>query len=359
MSRRKGVPSPGAVAPGDGVKRDACGKRTASSLPNISTQDILPPAPGSLDDLAIRIRAKHEEFVGSIRTSLTLAIEAGELLIEAKAQCGGHGRWLPWLESVMPARTASHYMRLARSKDEIGNTVADLTVRGAMKLLAPPVNDNEPDEIVARGEKEILDIAQSLRAEKTQQRREVRLERIAAQADAGPLPQRKFPVIYADPPWRYEFSATSTRAIEQNYETMSLEDICALPVGDIACNDAMLFLWVPPAILEQAFPVIAAWGFSYRSGMVWDKDKIGAGHWVRQQHEHLLICRRGEFPTPAPDQRPRSVLRVKRREHSRKPDEAYELIERMFPDLPKIELFARNARPSWACWGNQAPEAAA
>jgi N6-adenosine-specific RNA methylase IME4 len=212
---------------------------------------------------------------------------------------------------------------------------------------------------VAYGRREILDTAQGFRAEATQQRREKRFERIAAQAEAGPLPQHKFPILYADPPWRYEFSATSTRAIEQNYETMSLEDICALPVVEIACDDAMLFLWVPAPILEQAFQVISAWGFSYRTGAIWDKDQIGAGHYVRQQHEHLLIARRGEFPTPEPARRPSSILRAPRREHSRKPDEAYEIIERMYPELPKIELFARNAREGWAAWGNEAPKAAA
>jgi N6-adenosine-specific RNA methylase IME4 len=218
----------------------------------------------------------------------------------------------------------------------------------------------ETREYVAYGKREILEKAQSLRDKKTQQRREERLEWIAAQADAGPFPQGRFPIIYADPPWRYEFSATHTRAIERNYETMSLDEIRGLQrdgrkVTDLACDDALLFLWVPPPILEQGFQVFAAWGFSYRSGMVWDKIQIGAGHWVRQQHEHLLIGRRGEFPTPAPEDRPRSILRVQRREHSRKPDEAYALIERMYPDLPKIELFARGeARPGWTVWGNEA-----
>jgi N6-adenosine-specific RNA methylase IME4 len=115
----------------------------------------------------------------------------------------------------------------------------------------------------------------------------------------------------------------------------------------------MLFLWVPPAILEQAFAVIHAWGFDYRTNITWVKPSVGMGNYVRQRHEHLLIARRGEFPLPEPAHRPNSIIEAPRREHSRKPDEAYALIEQMYPELPKIELFARYARPGWAAWGNE------
>src|SRR6516165_10042915 len=97
-----------------------------------------------------------------------------------------------------------------------------------------------------------------------------------------------------------------------------------------------------------------AWGFKYVSNFIWTKDKIGNGFWNRNQHEHLLIGRRGNFPVPKPADRPSSVIHAPRREHSRKPDEVYALIERMYPDLPKIELFARPGRPGWDAWGNQA-----
>src|SRR5262249_4199661 len=142
------------------------------------------------------------------------------------------------------------------------------------------------------------------------------------------------------------------------YPTLALEEICALPVAQLAMENALLFLWVPPPKLEEAFRVIAAWGFDYRTGIVWVKQSIGMGNYVRQRCEHLLIARRGEFPTPEPAQRPDSVIEAPRREHSRKPDEAYALIEQMYPELPKIELFARSARPKWAAWGNQVGTAA-
>jgi N6-adenosine-specific RNA methylase IME4 len=117
----------------------------------------------------------------------------------------------------------------------------------------------------------------------------------------------------------------------------------------------VLFLWTTSPHLHEAFEVLGAWGFEYVSNVAWLKDKIGLGYWVRNQHELLLIARRGDMPTPPPANRPSSVINAPRREHSRKPDEAYALIERMYPTLPKIELFARSAREGWAAWGNEAP----
>jgi N6-adenosine-specific RNA methylase IME4 len=89
------------------------------------------------------------------------------------------------------------------------------------------------------------------------------------------------------------------------------------------------------------------------AGLVWVKPSIGMGNYVRQQHEHLLMARRGEFPLPESALRPGSIIEAPRREHSRKPDQVYEMIERMYPELPRIELFARQARPGWDAWGNE------
>jgi N6-adenosine-specific RNA methylase IME4 len=136
---------------------------------------------------------------------------------------------------------------------------------------------------------------------------------------------------------------------------MEHADICKLSVPDLATDTAVLFMWTTLPHLQKAFEVLAAWEFEYVTNIAWVKDKIGLGHWVRNQHELLLIGRRGDMPAPLPANRPPSVIEAPSREHSRKPNEAYELIERMYPDLPRIELFARRARPGWAVWGNQAP----
>jgi N6-adenosine-specific RNA methylase IME4 len=134
---------------------------------------------------------------------------------------------------------------------------------------------------------------------------------------------------------------------------MPLEEICALPVSYLATDAAALFLWTTAPHLQESFDVLAAWGFEYKTTVVWVKDKIGLGYFVRNQHELLLVATRGDMPSPSPANRPASVISAPRREHSRKPDEAYALIEQMYPELPKVELFARQKRSGWQTWGNE------
>lgn len=160
----------------------------------------------------------------------------------------------------------------------------------------------------------------------------------------------RYQVIYADPPWQYE-DAEPSRAIENNYLPMALEDIAALDVP--AADDAVLFLWASSPKLAEALEIVEAWDFHYRTHMVWAKDQIGMGYYARQQHEDLLIAKRGNLPVPEPQNRPTSVVLAPRGEHSVKPERFYELIEAMYPGLAKVELFARTARPGWAAWGDQ------
>jgi N6-adenosine-specific RNA methylase IME4 len=167
--------------------------------------------------------------------------------------------------------------------------------------------------------------------------------------------ERPAPILYADPPWRYEHVKTESRAIENQYPTLSLEEICALPVAAAATSDAVLFLWATSPKLAEAFQALDAWGFTYRTCMVWAKNKIGMGYYARQQHELLLIATKGEPPVPLPENRPSSVVHAERGEHSKKPEIFYDLIERMYPEFEKNELFLRGpARKGWRGWGNQA-----
>jgi N6-adenosine-specific RNA methylase IME4/ParB-like chromosome segregation protein Spo0J len=211
-------------------------------------------------------------------------------------------------------------------------------------------------QIVARGEAEILQAAKAIRAQKAEARRTDRIERInEIAANNAPLAEvgRRFPVLYCDPPWRYEHIETESRAIENQYPTMSLDDICAMSVSDIAHDDAVLFMWVTSPKLEEGMRVLAAWGFTYRTCAVWDKEIIGMGYYFRQQHELLLVASRGALPVPLPANRPSSVLRERRNEHSAKPHIVYDMIEAMYPEFDKVELFARNTRSGWHAWGNQ------
>jgi N6-adenosine-specific RNA methylase IME4 len=185
-----------------------------------------------------------------------------------------------------------------------------------------------------------------------QREKAVLVAEIAAREPAPIQSVGPFPVLYADPPWRYEYSESSTREVENNYPTMSLDEIKALNVP--ACDDAVLFLWATSPKLEEALEVLNAWGFAYRTCMVWAKDKIGMGYYARQRHELLLIGKRGNLPVPDPEDRPDSVVMAPRTEHSEKPEVFYEIIERMYPTQERVELFARHERNGWAAWGNQA-----
>jgi N6-adenosine-specific RNA methylase IME4 len=160
-----------------------------------------------------------------------------------------------------------------------------------------------------------------------------------------------YSIIYADPPWQYEHPISDSRRIENQYPTMSIEDICNLDIQNICADDAVLFLWVSTPMLKKGLQVIDAWGFEYRTSMVWVKPSIGPGHWVRQRHEFLLIAKKGNVPTPKGSDKPDSVIEAPRTEHSKKPDVMYEIIERMYPELPKVELFSRNEREGWKAWG--------
>jgi N6-adenosine-specific RNA methylase IME4 len=171
------------------------------------------------------------------------------------------------------------------------------------------------------------------------------------QKPPAPLPENKYDIILADPPWRYEFSETQSREIENQYPTMELEEIKSLKVP--ASDNAILLLWATAPKLEEGMAVLNGWGFKYRSCAVWDKEKMGMGYWFRIQHELLLVGIKGNFHPPEPENRIPSVIRSPRGEHSKKPACIHEMIEKMFPHGTKIELFARTNREGWTSWGNE------
>lgn len=185
----------------------------------------------------------------------------------------------------------------------------------------------------------------------------VRICQAKRAARDAPMTDRKFPILYADPPWQYEGAESANRQIENQYGTMSLEAIKALDVP--ATDDAILFLWTTSPKLVEGLDVLKAWGFQYRTCMVWIKDKIGMGYYARQQHELLLIGKRGSLPVPQPENRPPSIFHANRTSHSTKPEIVYELIEAMYPEYEResaertcfCELFQRAPREGWYGWG--------
>lgn len=165
------------------------------------------------------------------------------------------------------------------------------------------------------------------------------------------------PIILADPPWEYDSGTVDpTRVIENQYPTMSIDELKALDVASIATADAVLFMWAPPALLPEALEVMAAWGFTYKTNLTWDKKRIGGGYWFRIRHEHLLLGVRGNPAKPPPSMLVPSVIAAARGKHSAKPGVVHEMIERYYPTLPKLELFCRAPRKNWTAWGNQAQE---
>ncbi len=165
------------------------------------------------------------------------------------------------------------------------------------------------------------------------------------------LPKEEFNLIYADPPWKYNFSGTNERSIETHYSNMDLEQIKNMEIP--SSKNSILLLWATAPKLKEAFEVIESWGFEYKTCAVWDKEIIGMGYWFRGQHEILLLATKGKVSPPIPKNRFSSVLKSKRGKHSKKPEEFYNIIETMFPNYKYLELFARNKRKNWISWGNE------
>ncbi len=180
------------------------------------------------------------------------------------------------------------------------------------------------------------------------------------------LGHRKFSTILADPPWRFA-NRTGKMAPEHKrlarYPTMTLEDICGLPVSDYAEDRAHCYLWVPNALLPEGLQVMSDWGFTYKSNIIWHKirkdggsDGRGVGFYFRNVTEVLLFGVRGKnVRTLQPGRRQVNLFGTRKREHSRKPDEQYDIIESCSWG-PYLELFGRGCRENWTVWGNQASE---
>jgi N6-adenosine-specific RNA methylase IME4 len=173
--------------------------------------------------------------------------------------------------------------------------------------------------------------------------------------EPGPIPDGKYRVIYADPPWEYG-NTMPKEFVEQrdHYPTMKLKEICELPIKNLAQENAVLFLWTTSPMLEETFEVVAAWGFKYKSSFIWDKVKHVMGHYNSVRHEILLICVRGSCQ-PDNIKLFDSVYSEERTEHSRKPEYFRNIIDTIYPTGKRIELFARSQHDNWDNWGNEIP----
>ena len=172
----------------------------------------------------------------------------------------------------------------------------------------------------------------------------------------------RFGTILADPPWRFQ-NRTGKMAPEHRrlsrYDTMTMDDIYELPVAQLALPKSHLYLWVPNALILDGLETMKRWGFTYKTQLIWYKirkdggpDGRGVGFYFRNVTEIILFGVRGNLRTSAPGRRQVNLIATRKREHSRKPDELYDIIEQCSPG-PYLELFARHHRPNWSQWGDE------
>lgn len=175
------------------------------------------------------------------------------------------------------------------------------------------------------------------------------------------MEQKKYNIIYADPPWQYRVYSDKGkgRSAESHYPTMSIEDISNLPVKEIAAKDSALFMWVTFPVLKEALPVIEEWGFVYKTAaFVWVKQNKktpslfwGMGHWTRANAEICILATKGNPKRCSAGVH--QIIMSPIEQHSKKPDETRERIVSLVGDLPRVELFARQQTPGWDVWGNE------
>ena len=212
------------------------------------------------------------------------------------------------------------------------------------KVIASKATE-ELKALVRSGECSINQAYTKIRAELCRSRV---LEKIAA----TPLPDQKYRVLYADPPWQYDNQLFDYGEAERHYPTMSLADICALPVEGLTEANAVLFLWATSPMLPEALAVIAAWGFTYKANFCWNKERGVFGHYHAGNHELLLIGVKGSCVPDIKELLP-SVVTLRKGKHSEKPKFFRDMIDKLYTAGKRLELFARATAPGWDAWGNQ------
>jgi N6-adenosine-specific RNA methylase IME4 len=307
------------------------------------------------------------EYEQVIQRGLATFVEVGEALMAIRDNGlyhdKGYKRFEDYCKDVWGWERA-HAYRLIDSAHVAGvlSPMGDIpTSERQARELAPLARQDEAavvevwhelrethgDKVTAKIVKEAVE-KRIKREEMIERRETIRTEARAAQELAG-----KYRVIYADPPWRYS-NTMPAEFVEQadHYATMSMPELCAMPIRDIAEDNAVLFLWVTSPILHDCFDLIAAWGFQYKASFIWDKVKHVMGHYNSVRHEMLLICVRGSCQ-PDVHRLFDSVVTEERTAHSRKPHVFREIIDTIYPHGARIELFAREATPGWEAFGNE------
>lgn len=320
----------------------------------------------TLDDvLAIHDRARAAaEYARAAKLGLEAQNHAAEIKLRAERKAGellGGLLRQPGARTDLAAAEAtssgdgqgSVYSPYAAVLNETATTRQDAARWQKIADLPPERFEDFITKTRAAGEE--LTTARALRFE-----RELARERLIAEMrEAPPLPDGRYRVFYADPPWAYDDEGVidgneSFGRAERYYPAMSIAQLCEMgeAVRGMAEDDAVLFMWVPSPFLESCFHVIRAWGFRYKASYIWDKVRRNYGHYNSVRHEFLLIGVRGNC-TPDTRTLPDSVVSVERGRHSEKPERFREIIDSQYTWGARIELFARRPAAGWVTWGNE------
>lgn len=268
-------------------------------------------------------------------------------------QRGGQGGILLSQKSV-EAKSVDTQKELAKVAGVSHDTIAK--VEKIEKAATP-----ELKEQIRNGELSINQAYQTVRREEKKREVQLRIDEYASE-QTGVIDitatERKYNIVYADPPWQYWESGNNNQSL--HYTTMTIDEICDLPVKDITDDDCILFMWVTYPILDQAFRVIESWGFKYSTAaFVWVKKNkqkdtpfVGCGAWTRANSELCLLATKGNVMRL--DASVSQVVESPIEEHSKKPDIVRDLITKLVGELPRVELFCRNPAEGWDVWGNEA-----
>jgi N6-adenosine-specific RNA methylase IME4 len=291
-------------------------------------------------DMAIsaEVYAKRQKLgEEAIFYATAIKIEAlrqlGNMLKETERNKGGN------LETLKNVSTSTK----REPVDDIP-TLQELGIDKKISSLAQKVA-NLSDEQIEKVKKGIT-LASTLK--------EYRRQKIQEEAKHVEYPKGKYRIVYADPPWNYGDKRDGrTTGAEDHYISMTIRELCDLPIKEITEDNAVLFFWVTSPLLEECFEVIRAWGFKYKTSFIWDKIKHNMGHYNSVRHELLLVCTKGSC-LPDNIKLFDSVVSVERTEHSKKPEEFRQIIDTLYTYGNKIELFARQKTDNWESWGNDA-----
>ena len=294
-------------------------------------------------------------------------LEAGKRLVEAKANLQ-HGEFQEMIELDLPfgPRHAQRLMAIARDErlsktTQVSHFVEQFPTDVGTLYELTRLNDEDFETGVKEGwicpETDRQEITLRLKA-KRRDEREVEMAERTHKAATEAL-TKKYGVIYMDPAWDHETYGEvmgKGHAAANHYQTMTDEELRAIPVADWAAPDCACFMWTTGPHLAQAMALLEYYGFDYKTHAIWVKRKVITGYWFRFKHELVLLGVKGDVPAPALGTQMHSVFEAPNDEHSVKPDDILDYIDRIFPNVPKLEMNARRARDGWDAWGNEAPQ---